>query len=144
MADPEFHSLPVVLRNGVRFRCTDCGACCTGAPGRVRVSESEIQALAAAKEQDVEDFRKTWLRKEAGEWLVREQPNGDCVLFEDGRCSVHEVKPTQCRLYPFWFRNVRSESAWERTCHDCPGIGEGDWISPEEILQQVQEDLDSR
>jgi Fe-S-cluster containining protein len=80
---------------------------------------------------------------EEGERLLTEQPNGDCIFFVEGRCSIHAVKPTQCRLYPFWFRNVRSEQAWQRTCRECPGIGEGEWVSPEEIERQVAEDLES-
>jgi Fe-S-cluster containining protein len=66
------------------------------------------------------------------------------VFFIDNRCSIHPVKPTQCRLYPFWFGNVRSKNSWDKTCAECPGIGEGPVVKPEDILRQVQEDLASR
>jgi len=135
-------SLPDGLRDGVRFRCTECGACCTGAPGRVRVSEAELAVLAAFRNQPLAALKATCARRMEGEWLLVENPgNGDCVFFKDNRCAVHPVKPTQCRLYPFWFRNVRSDAAWARTCAECPGIGQGDWIAPEEIIRRVREDL---
>lgn len=92
----------------------------------------------------VEELASGYARREEGEWLLREHANGDCVFFREGRCSIHAVKPTQCRLYPFWFKNVRSEDAWHKTCEECPGIGQGKWVSPEEILRQVEEDLESR
>jgi Fe-S-cluster containining protein len=110
----------------------------------VRVSEEEIRAISEYRKLPEEDFRASDVREEAGELLLRERENGDCVLFENGRCSVHPVKPKQCRLYPFWFRNVRSGEAWARTCRECPGIGEGEWVSPEEILRQVHEDLEEK
>mgnify|MGYP003145583089 FL=1 len=33
-------------RDGLHFSCTQCGNCCTGAPGVVWVDESEIKAIA--------------------------------------------------------------------------------------------------
>ena len=35
-------------REGLKFACTGCGECCTGAPGYVWVNKSEMAALAAA------------------------------------------------------------------------------------------------
>jgi len=140
---PSVPDLPVFLQDGVRFGCTQCGACCTGAPGRVRVSEAEVEAISEFRKQSAEDFRRSETRMVEGERWLRERPNGECVLFEDGRCSVHPVKPKQCRLYPFWFNNVRSEAAWRKTCAECPGIGEGDLVSPEEILRRVGEDIEA-
>ena len=137
------NSLPESLRNGVRFQCTDCGACCTGAPGRVRVSEAELEAISEFRNQPLEELRSSMFREVEGELRVQERDNGDCVFFVEGRCSIHPVKPTQCRLYPFWFQNVRNEAAWSRTCAECPGIGEGPLVPVEEILQAVEEDLES-
>lgn len=134
--------LPEYLE-GVRFECTNCGACCTGAPGRVRVTEEEIVRIAEARGEVPVEERPDWVLRVGDEWRIRERENGDCVFFRENRCSIHAVKPGQCRRYPFWFRNVRSEAAWERTSRECPGIGEGGPVSPEVILRQVQEDLDS-
>lgn len=133
--------LPPALAEGVRFRCTDCGACCSGAPGKVRVSDEEIRKISAFRNQSEADFRRTEIREVDGENLLRENANGDCVFFVQNRCLIHPVKPRQCRAYPFWFRNVRSEAAWQKTCEECPGIGEGDLYHPEQIVAIVQEEL---
>ncbi len=132
--------LPDFLREGIRFACTQCGACCTGAPGKVRVNEADIAAISAFLGETPEQLRARVCKEDS--LLLRERTNGDCVFFEDQRCQIHAVKPKQCRLYPFWFRNFRSEDAWARTCEACPGIGTGPVIPPDEILRQVQEDLD--
>lgn len=135
--------LPPFLQAGVRFTCVNCGACCTGAPGRVRITEHELGEIARFLGENPEELRRRATRSENGGPGLRERENGDCVFFENERCSVHPVKPRQCRLYPFWFRNVRGEEAWKRTQAACPGIGQGEWVSPEEILRQVNEDLEA-
>ena len=33
-------------RDGLRFECTQCGKCCTGAPGYVWVDDDEVEALS--------------------------------------------------------------------------------------------------
>jgi len=137
------NSLPNSLQNGTRFRCTDCGACCTGAPGRVRISEEELEAVSDFRNEPLSELKAASTRVVKSQRLLKEKSNGECVFFEEGRCSIHPVKPTQCRLYPFWFQNVRSEEAWRKTCDECPGIGEGDLVEPEEIIRQVTEDLES-
>lgn len=71
------------------------------------------------------------------------KPNGDCVFFESNRCQIHPVKPKQCRLYPFWFKNVRSEQVWRSTGAECPGIGQGEWVFAREIARSVREDPES-
>ncbi len=136
--------LPPHLADGVHFECVDCGACCGGAPGRVRLRPGEFARIAAYLGADPSALAPRVLRREPdGAEGLREEPNGDCVFFQEGRCSIHAVKPAQCRLYPFWFRNTRSREAWERTAAECPGIGRGPPVRPEEILARVREDLEA-
>ncbi|MDF3127727.1 YkgJ family cysteine cluster protein [Kiritimatiellaeota bacterium B1221] len=135
--------LPSCLADGVRFSCTDCGLCCSGAPGKVRVSEEEIREISEYRNQSETDFRSSETRVVKGEVLLKEKENGDCVFFVNNRCQIHEVKPRQCRTYPFWFQNVRNDRAWQKTCKECPGIGQGKWYSPEEIVEVVMDELNS-
>lgn len=125
---------------GIRFTCVDCGHCCTGAPGVVRISDTEIATLADWLQQPAGTVRETYILPDAAGIRLREKPNGDCCFF-DGRCRIYPVRPRQCRTYPFWFRNLRSPEAWAETCRACPGIGQGRWYSPAEIIERVQEDL---
>lgn len=73
---------------------------------------------------------------------LKEKENGDCILYKEGRCTIYPVRPTQCRTYPFWPENVRSEAAWKRTAAECPGIGQGKTYSREEIIALVQESIE--
>jgi Fe-S-cluster containining protein len=107
------------------------------------VSEEELTAISEFRNLPRQELIARYTRLMNGIRSLTERPNGDCVFFVEGKCSIHPVKPAQCRLYPFWFQNVRNEAAWEQTCAECPGIGEGDWVSPEEIFLQVTEDLET-
>lgn len=135
--------LPSSLAGGAHFSCVDCGICCSGAPGKVRVSEAEIRRISEYRNEAEADLRERVLRTVKGEALLKEQANGDCVFFKNNRCEIHAVKPRQCRTYPFWFQNVRSDRSWRNTCAECPGIGQGEWWPPERIVDLIGEELSS-
>lgn len=127
--------------DGLKFKCSQCGDCCTGAPGFVWVNAEEIAALAAlVGETDLEKFEATYVKNVGIRKSLREFPNGDCVFFdgEARKCTVYSARPRQCRTWPFWDSNLSSPQAWERTCEICPGSGKGKMYQIEEIEKQRQ------
>ena len=125
-------------RDGLQFSCTQCGDCCTGAPGHVWVNNEEIAALAAAVGEDVETFEDNYVRRVGARKSLKELPNNDCVLFDGKarRCSVYEARPRQCRTWPFWDSNLKTPEDWKQTCSVCPGSGQGRLDTLEEIEPQ--------
>lgn len=128
------------FKDGLRFECTGCGDCCTGAPGYVWVNQEEIDALAAKIGVPVEEFERKYVRRVGVRRTLVEFDNGDCVFFdgETRRCKVYEARPRQCRTWPFWDSNVRTEEDWRHTCAVCPGSGRGQLFTVEQILSQVR------
>src|SRR5947209_17205563 len=125
-------------QDGLRFRCTRCGNCCTGEPGFVYVNEEEIAAIAALRGESTDQVTALYTKPANREKSLREKANGDCVFFERGQgCTIYAVRPRQCRTWPFWQSNVRTPEDWERTCRVCPGSGRGDLIPAEEITRRV-------
>lgn len=126
--------------NGLRFECSQCGNCCTGSPGFVWVNQQEIADLAGAIGEAVDDFEDKYVRKIGVRKSLREFPTGDCVFFDTDarRCTVYEVRPRQCRTWPFWDSNLRKPEDWERTCQSCPGSGTGRLYQLEEIEKHRQ------
>lgn len=125
--------------DGLRFECTQCGDCCTGAPGYVWVNKEEIAQLAAEVGiDDIEEFERLYVRKIGIRKSLKEFPNGDCVLFDNKtrRCTVYGARPRQCKTWPFWDSNLRSPEAWKDTCEVCPGSGRGQLYQLEEIESQ--------
>jgi Fe-S-cluster containining protein len=121
--------------DGLKFKCSQCGDCCTGAPGFVWVTNEEIAALAGLVGESVEKFERQYVRTVGIRKSLREFPNGDCVFFdgETRKCTVYSARPRQCRTWPFWDSNLASPEAWERTCEICPGSGQGKVYQLEEI-----------
>ena len=121
--------------DGLRFECTQCGACCSGEPGYVWVNLDEIRAMAGALEMEEAQFRSKYVRRVGSRFSLVEHENGDCALLDpDSRgCKVYDARPTQCRTWPFWPSNLATQRAWRETCEECPGAGKGRLYSLEEI-----------
>lgn len=126
-------------QDGLRFQCTRCGNCCTGAPGYVWVNDAEIEAIAAFRGETVEEVKTLHSRLAGRRRTLREKANGDCVFYEKAAgCTIYPVRPRQCRTWPFWESNLVTPDEWRRTCEICPGSGKGELISADEITRRAQ------
>lgn len=126
-------------KDGLKFQCTGCGDCCTGAPGYIWVNKEEIAALAAEADLEVEQFETLYVSKVGVRKTLNERENGDCVFFDpkSRKCNVYHLRPRQCRTWPFWDSNIRTPETWAETCEACPGSGKGKLYQLESIQQQA-------
>ena len=113
--------------DGLRFACTQCGNCCTGAPGYVWLTLDDMQRMAEYLRLSFDDFTRTYVRRVGERFALTEKFNYDCTfLVKDGKgkagCKIYPVRPVQCRTWPFWTDNLKSPSAWERASGNCPGM----------------------
>ena len=123
---------------GLRFACQACGRCCGGAPGYVWVDDEEVAALAECLGLTPAEFRRRHVRRLWRGASLKEKYNYDCILLDDnGRCTVYEVRPAQCRTWPFWPSNLESPQAWEASARRCPGIGQGP-VWPLEMIEAMR------
>jgi Fe-S-cluster containining protein len=123
---------------GLRFRCTMCGKCCTGAPGFVWVTDAEVAAIADFLQLTHGEMLGLHTRVVLGDRSLRERANGDCIFWDKtAGCTVYDVRPAQCRTWPFWESNIKSPAAWQHTCDICPGSGQGELIPAEEITRRM-------
>lgn len=134
--------------DGLPFECTQCGNCCSGAPGHVWVDFDEIQRISATLGITPEEFNRRHVRRVGRGRSLLEKANGDCEFLErrpDGKtaCRIHAVRPVQCRTWPFWKSNLTDPEAWQRTGRDCPGIGQGP-VYPLAVIQAALRDNGTR
>lgn len=127
--------------DGLRFKCTGCGDCCTGSPGYVWVNQAEIDAIATELGISPDECEKKYVRKIGIRRSLVELPQADydCVFLdaETRKCTVYAARPRQCKTWPFWQSNVRTEKTWAETCEACPGSGKGKLYQLEQIEEQV-------
>jgi uncharacterized protein len=128
-------------KQGLRFTCTECGNCCTGAPGYVWLTQEEIRRIADFLDRDDGWLPADSLRRVGFRYSLTEKSNGDCVFLQsngDGRriCSIYTVRPLQCRTWPFWSSNLKSPGDWAAAGETCPGMNNGkhhDYVQIETI-----------
>lgn len=128
-------------QDGLHFECTQCGNCCTGSPGYVWVTEEDILRIAEYLDKPIGEIRLMYTRPARGKVSLTEFANGDCVFFDPQQrgCTIYPVRPVQCRTWPFWHSNVDSPELWQQTQQVCPGAGQGNFVSLEEIQTQLSQ-----
>ncbi len=127
-------------KEGLRFKCTGCGRCCTGFPGHVWVTEQEIQALAKRLQLPLDEFVKKYIRKVGDRYSLKEYAKTyDCVFLEGKKCTVYEDRPKQCQTFPWWQENLEHPEDWQYASKNCEGINhpEAPLISLEEIEKSL-------
>lgn len=126
---------------GLQFECTQCGNCCTGSPGFVWVTEDDVRAIADYLDKPIGEIRLMHTRPARGKSSLTEFANGDCTFLDPQTrgCKIYPVRPIQCRTWPFWNSNIATPEAWQETCRDCPGAGNGPLYSLDVIQQRAAE-----
>ncbi len=125
---------------GLRFACQQCGGCCVGEPGTIYVSQAEIEVISATLDLPIEVFTARYLYPFRDSFSIKEDDRGRCLFFDDG-CTIYDMRPIQCRTYPFWFSNLRSQERWRAVEGQCPGIGRGRRFAKSEILDMIQKSM---
>lgn len=112
---------------GLRFKCTECGKCCTGSPGYVYISERDIDQLAKHHNLSIDEFKKNYTRIVDGlRALIDRSESNDCIFLIDNKCSVYESRPSQCRTFPWWTSNLKTPKDWEEASKSCEGVNHPD------------------
>jgi len=128
--------------SGLNFSCKRCSACCRYESGYVFLSKKDMEKLALELKMDNKSFLKTYCR-----WVLdwqgrdaislKEKSNRDCIFWDSG-CTVYNVRPLQCRTFPFWENILSSAKSWEIAASGCPGINSGTLHSGKEIDEYVK------
>ena len=95
--------------------------------------------MAAHRKVSVEQFVHKYIRQVKGRLSLREKSTTyDCVFLEGRKCGLYHSRPKQCRTFPFWPENLKSEEDWISNESYCEGINNGDTFIP---LEQIRETL---
>lgn len=143
-ANPNHPSSPLPwYKDGLRFKCTECGKCCTGTSGFVWVNQEEMQNMANVLNISLELFKKRYVRQRDNRYALIEKkiPNGeyDCIFLKDKKCQVYQARPIQCRTYPWWQENLNTEQSWKLAAEECEGINDQAPLLPyTQIIQLVR------
>jgi uncharacterized protein len=108
--------------------CTECeGNCCIGESGYIWISKAECIKLAEYLNITLEELGYKYLLKVGYKYSLKEmqisQNNFACIFFDLNKkqCSIYDVRPTQCRTFPFWEYFLKRK---EEVKKECPAIVE--------------------
>lgn len=128
------------FKEGLKFKCTGCGQCCTGSPGYVWVTEKEMEAIAQLLNIPLKQFKRTYVRQRDNRYALVEKKteNHSCIFLKENKCQIYTARPTQCRTYPWWKENLTTKESWALAAKNCEGINEdAPLISFEEIKKSL-------
>ena len=116
---------------GLRFECQPgCINCCTQ-KGFVYLTESDLTRIAKFLELPTAEFERRYVYRTTRQLRLRVPRQVQCHFLLDGGCSIHPVKPAQCRIFPFWPELVDDKRVWRKAAAWCPGIGKGELVQIE-------------
>ena len=123
----------------MRFECQPgCTVCCQQ-KGFVYLTEQDLPLIAHYLGMTPQDFEKRYVYRTRNLRRLRTPRVTRCHFLRLEGCAIHPVKPTQCRIFPFWPELVESARQWHRTGSWCPGIGKGDLVQIEAAREQARE-----
>jgi Fe-S-cluster containining protein len=115
----DFSLMPFIqMVKDKRFHCTMCGKCCTGS-GEVWVTSEEVERISqhlglSSPAAFLGTYTKQYNRIPGHHLLKNKQDEvTSCIFLADNKCTIHEVRPSQCRTYPWW-PELMDEVGWER------------------------------
>lgn len=113
----------------MRFQCQPgCIRCCQQ-EGHVYVTAEDIARLAAHCGLSLAEFQRKYLCGRAPLLRLRKPRGKQCPFLTATGCSVHAIKPQQCRAFPYWPEILDSASERKQIAAYCPGMGRGPLVN---------------
>jgi len=130
---------------GLHFECQECGGCCSGpGEGYIWVTRPEIEIIADFLKMTVGQLRQEYLRRVGlRTTIIEHQTTKDCIFLQDiagqRKCVIYDVRPSQCRSWPFWPSNLGNCGDWNKAADLCAGINRGRCYSVEQVQKTRKE-----
>jgi Fe-S-cluster containining protein len=103
------------------------------------ITQRDLERMAEYLKLTPGEFETRYVFRTRHLLRLRKPRNKQCHFLEDGGCSVHSVKPVQCRLYPFWPDLVEYRDVWDHEGKKCPGINQGPLVQIGRALEVASE-----
>jgi Fe-S-cluster containining protein len=107
------------------FQCARCGSCCIG-KGGVWVNAQELERICDYLKVAEESLLAGYLEPKRNLHQVLTSSKGVCVFYTNG-CSIHPVKPSMCRRWPFYQAVLASNWGFCEAKELCPGLADWDY-----------------
>jgi hypothetical protein len=102
------------------FACKQCGQCCKGYGGTY-VTWKERVAIANFLGIPRSQLEAEYCVSSGKRFMLAQADDGYCIFFKQN-CSIHPVKPSMCRRWPFIEALLVDIANWRIMSASCPGM----------------------
>lgn len=91
------------LQDTFQFKCDGCGECCKNREDILLTAYDIIRIrkfLKISLVQLMDKYCEAYIGGQSKLPIIRLRPAAECVFLIQGKCLIHEAKPTVCALYP--------------------------------------------
>jgi Fe-S-cluster containining protein len=128
-----------LVAQAVKFECQPgCTECCRQ-QGFVYLTEADLERIAAYTGMSTAEFERRFIYRTRNLLRLRVPKGARCQFLTETGCSIHPVKPVQCRAFPFWPELVESRREWLKAARYCPGMGRGPLVQIETAQDRARE-----
>lgn len=122
-------------KRNLRFKCKRCATFCCKLEGP-NLTERDVQRIKEAGYTTNNFLEPTAIRKDnstlKAQCRLRKRDDGSCVFLRFNEkskiyeCSIYDARPVLCRIYPFDFERIDSNSFMLRFIPCCKGLNSPD------------------
>jgi Fe-S-cluster containining protein len=108
--------MKVYKSSGTMSFCLDCPAktnCCTRVAHGTEIENpflfnDEAENIKRRIGGLLSDFSEKFVTNGGVEYLAIKSRAPGCTFFQSGRCTIYDIRPLDCRLFPFDIRRTQS------------------------------------
>ncbi len=102
------------------------------------MEDNDVRSIASFLRITPECFVMQYCEKRNGKLSIKSRGDRYCIFFDKERlCTIHDVKPLPCRLWPFYPALLKDQENWDEAKDACPGINSS--ASFEDFLREAEE-----
>ncbi len=108
--------------------CKGCSSCCRGMGNSIVLDPLDTHRLSVGLRKSFEELLKDCLQLNVADGIIL--PNlkmtadeDACIFLNNGRCSVHSLRPGICRIFPLGRFYENRSFQYFLQIHECPAPG---------------------
>jgi Fe-S-cluster containining protein len=140
-----------LYERNLRFKCKRCAIfCCKlGGPSLTAKDIEQIGSIGYNTSKFVEPAKRHDENSPFMPSAVKSRKDGSCIFLKmdekskEYECSIYEVRPTLCRLYPFDFKKIDTNSFLLKFIPCCNGLNnvDGELVDESFIAKYLFENI---
>jgi len=130
--DPETRQILDIhlYERNLRFKCRKCAIyCCKlGGPNLTKDDIDQMESVRYDIAEIIEPAKRQYRHFPLMPSTIKSRKDGSCIFLRVGEkrdayeCSIYDVRPVLCRLYPFDFEIINANSFLLRIIPCCKGL----------------------